>query len=126
MFDAATLGAHAIAPTRGPRGIGRAVFARNPEDRGSALERSASQRDFRDVTALTRLVGPSLKESPVGEFHPLQNHGCFLKIQPRIAWVQLAWVSIAQVAEEIDLPLAVGKEFGIQFVRIETGHRTTI
>jgi hypothetical protein len=49
-----------------------------------------------------------------------------LKIQPWIAWVELAWVSLAQVAEEIDLPLAVRKEFGIQFVRIETGHRSTI
>ena len=76
------------------------------------------------VTALTRFRGYT--SALVGEFRPLQNHSCFLKIQPWIARVELAWVSIAQVAEEIDLPLAVRKEFGIQFVRIETGHRSTI
>src|SRR5260370_13158504 len=62
----------------------------------------------------------------VGEFRPLQNHRCFLKIQPRIARVELAWISIAQVAEQIDLPLAVRKEFRIQFVRVKTGHRSAI
>jgi hypothetical protein len=56
----------------------------------------------------------------------LQNHRCFLKIQPRIAWVELVWVSIAQVAEKIDLPLAVREEFRIQFIRVETGHRSAI
>ena len=60
------------------------------------------------------------------EFGPLENDGCLLKIQPRIAWVKLAWVSIAQVTEKIDLPLAVGKECRIQFVRVETGHRSAI
>src|SRR3989442_986387 len=60
------------------------------------------------------------------EFRPLQNHGCFLKIKPRIAWVELARVSIAQVTEKIDLPLAVGKECRIQFVSVETRHRPAI
>jgi hypothetical protein len=32
------------------------------------------------------------------------------QIQTRIAWVEFARVSIAQVAEKIHLPLAVGKE----------------
>src|SRR5713226_901432 len=63
---------------------------------------------------------------PVGEFRPLQNHRCFLKIQPRIARVELAWISIAQVAEQIDLPLAVRKELRIQFVCVKTGHRSAI
>ena len=63
---------------------------------------------------------------PVGEFHPLQNHRRFLKIEPRIAWVELAWVSLAQVAEEIDLPLTVRKECRIQFVCVETGHRPAV
>src|SRR6266446_2195415 len=62
----------------------------------------------------------------VGKFRPLENHGCFLKIEPRIAWVELAWVSITQVAEEIDLPLTVRKECRIQFVCIETGHRPAV
>src|SRR5260370_8313220 len=62
----------------------------------------------------------------VGKFRPLQNHGCFLKIQARIAWVELAWVSIAQVAEKIHFPLAVRKECRIQFVSVETGHRPAI
>jgi hypothetical protein len=44
----------------------------------------------------------------------LQNHRCFLKAQARVAWVELAWVLIAQVAEKIDLLLAVRKEFRIQ------------
>src|SRR5258708_5335358 len=57
---------------------------------------------------------------------PLQNHSCFLKIQARIAWVEPAWVSIAQVAEKIHFPLAVRKECRIQFVGIETGHRPAI
>jgi len=56
-----------------------------------------------------------------GEFRPLRNHRCFLKIQPRIAWVEPTWVSIAQVAEKIDLPLAVRKEFRIQFVCVKAG-----
>src|SRR5271165_3164158 len=62
----------------------------------------------------------------VGEFRPLQNHSCFLKIQPRIAWVELRWVSVAQVAEKIDLPRAVRKEFRIQFVCVKTGHRSAV
>src|SRR6266849_1290083 len=61
-----------------------------------------------------------------GESRPLQNYGCFLKIQPRIAWVELARVSIAQVADKIDLPVAVRKELRIQFVRVETGHRPAV
>src|SRR6266852_6387127 len=61
-----------------------------------------------------------------GEFRPLQNQSGFLKIQPRIAWVELAWVSVAQVAEKIDLPLAVRKEFRIEFVRVKAGHRSAI
>src|SRR5216684_3798026 len=28
------------------------------------------------------------------KFRPLQNHRCFLKIQPWIAWVELAWGSV--------------------------------
>jgi len=56
-----------------------------------------------------------------GEFGPLENDGGLLKIQPRIAWVELARVSIAQVTKKIDLPLAVGKECRIQFVSVETG-----
>jgi hypothetical protein len=62
----------------------------------------------------------------VGKFRPLQNHGCFLKIEPRIAWVELARVSIAQVTEKIDLPLTVGKECRIQFICVEAGHRSAI
>ena len=61
-----------------------------------------------------------------GKFRPLQNHGCFLKTEPRIAWVELAGVSIAQVAEKIHFPLAVRKECGIQFICVETGHRSAI
>ena len=57
-----------------------------------------------------RKIRERLKESLVGEFRPLQNHSCFLKIQPWIARVELAWVSITQVAEKIHLPLAVRKE----------------
>src|SRR5258708_7214854 len=57
---------------------------------------------------------------------PLQNHSCFREIQARIAWVELAWVSIAQVAEKIHFPLAVRKECRIQFVSVETGHRSAI
>src|SRR6266403_3751251 len=69
-----------------------------------------------------KVLSPSL----VGESRPLQNYGCFLKIQPRIAWVELARVSVTQVAEKIDLPLAVRKECRIQFVRVETGHRSAV
>src|SRR5258708_20573072 len=53
----------------------------------------------------------------------LQNHSCFLEFQARIAWVELVWVSIAQVTEKIHFPLAVGKECRIQLVSVETGHR---
>jgi len=38
--------------------------------------------------------------------------------------VELAWVSVAQVAEKIDLPLAVKKEFRIQFVCVK--NRTSV
>src|SRR6266481_913362 len=69
-----------------------------------------------------KVLSPSL----VGESRPLQNYGCFLKIQARIAWVELARVSVTQVAEKIDLPLAVRKECRIQFVCVETGHRSAI
>jgi hypothetical protein len=40
--------------------------------------------------------------------------------------VELAWVSIAQVAEKIDLPLAARKEFRIQLICVETGHRSAV
>src|SRR6266478_2468412 len=60
------------------------------------------------------------------EFRPLQDYRCFLKIQARIAWVELARVSIAQVAEKIDLPLAVWKKCRIQFLCVETGHRSAV
>jgi len=46
-------------------------------------------------------------------------HRGFLKIKPRIARVELRWVSIAQVAEKIDLPLAVRKKCRIQFLGVE-------
>src|SRR5216684_4018279 len=49
----------------------------------------------------------ALMELLVGEFRPLQNHRCFLKIQARIAWVDLAWVSIAQIAEKIVMEFRV-------------------
>ena len=61
-----------------------------------------------------------------GEFRPLQNHCCFLKIEPGITWVELACVSIAQVAEKVDLPLAVRKEFRIELICVEPGHRSAI
>src|SRR5260370_17964923 len=38
---------------------------------------------------------------------PLQNYGGFLKIQPRIARVELVWVPIAEIAEKVDLPFAI-------------------
>src|SRR5260370_4141954 len=66
------------------------------------------------------------KQQTKAEERPLQNHRCLLKIQARIAWEELAWVSIAQVAEKVDLPLAVGKEFRIQFVCVETRQRSAI
>jgi hypothetical protein len=40
--------------------------------------------------------------------------------------VELAWVSIAQIAEKIHFPLAVRKECRIQFVSVETGHRPAV
>ena len=40
--------------------------------------------------------------------------------------MELALVSIAQVAEEIDLPLPVRKECRIQFASVETGHRPAV
>src|ERR1700680_3210949 len=67
-----------------------------------------------------------IQELFVGECRPLQNHRCFLKTQPRIAWVELVWVSIAQVAEKIGLPLAVRKEFRIQFACVDPGHGSAI
>ena len=33
--------------------------------------------------------------------------------------MELAWVSIAEVAEKIDLPLAVGKELRIEFICVK-------
>ena len=56
----------------------------------------------------------------------LQNYSCIFKIEPRIAWMEFAWVSITQVAEKIHLPLAVWKECHIQFVCVETGHRSAV
>jgi len=50
---------------------------------------------------------------------PLQNHRGFLKIQARIAWVELVWISVAEIAEKVDLPFAVRKEFRIEFVCVE-------
>ena len=40
--------------------------------------------------------------------------------------MELAWVSIAQIAQRIDLPLSVRKECRIQFIRVETGHRSAV
>src|SRR6267142_1349244 len=47
-------------------------------------------------------------------------------IQARVAWVELGGVAVAEVAEEIDLPLAVGKELGIEFVGVEAGHGAAV
>jgi AcrR family transcriptional regulator len=112
----------------GPRDIGRAAFVRNPEGPGTPLERSlrkGTSAESRCYAAPRQYLGLS-ERSLVGEFRPLQKHSCFFEIQPWIAWVELVWVSIAQVAEEIDLPLAVGKECRIQFISVETGHRPAV
>ena len=62
----------------------------------------------------------------VGEFRPLENYRCFLEIQPRIAWIELARVSIAEIAEKVDLPFAIREEFRIEFVCVEAGHRSAV
>ena len=56
----------------------------------------------------------------------LQNHSGFLKFQARVTGVNLALVSIAEVAEEVNFPLTIGKKFCIEFVRVEPGHRPAI
>src|SRR4029077_7516992 len=56
----------------------------------------------------------------------LKNYSCFLEIQPRVAWVELAGVSIAEIADKVDLPLAVWKECRIQFSCVEAGHRSAV
>src|SRR5258708_33008862 len=61
-----------------------------------------------------------------GASSDLQNDRCLLKIQARVTWMELARVSIAQVAEKIHFPLAVRKECRIQFVSVETGHRPAV
>jgi len=40
--------------------------------------------------------------------------------------VELARISIAEIADKVDLPLAVWKECRIQFVGVETGHRSAV
>ena len=40
--------------------------------------------------------------------------------------MELIVVSIAQVAEKIDLPLAVGEKLRVQLIGVETGHRPAI
>jgi len=53
-----------------------------------------NSRTFGDYWPLIRV--PFVPRSIFfGDFRPLQNYSRFLKIQPRIAWVELAWVSIA-------------------------------
>jgi len=41
---------------------------------------------------------------------------CFLKIQSRIPWVELGLVSVAEIAENVDFPPAVGEKLCVEFV----------
>src|SRR6266849_8081669 len=56
----------------------------------------------------------------------LQHYRGFVELQARIAREQLALVSVAEVADKICFPLAVRKEFRIEFIRVEAGHRPAI
>jgi len=56
----------------------------------------------------------------------LQNKGRFVKLQAGIAWVELAVVSIPEIAQRVDFPFLVRKKFRIDFVSSETGHRSAI
>src|SRR6266567_291580 len=55
-----------------------------------------------------------------------QHQACFVKLKPRIARRETAPVAVSQVNEKIHLPLAVGKEFGVDLGRIESRHRSAI
>src|SRR6266849_751724 len=50
-----------------------------------------------------------------GEVRPLQNYRCFLKIQARIAWVELARVSIARLQRRLTFHLPSGKNSAFSF-----------
>jgi hypothetical protein len=55
-----------------------------------------------------------------------ENQGCFFKAEARKAGKQLALIAIAEVAEEVGFPLAVGEELGVELVGIEARHGSAI
>src|SRR5579871_2960601 len=59
-------------------------------------------------------------------YKDLQNPACLREPQPRRARRHRRAIAIAQVAKEIHLPAAVGKELLVHFLRVEARHRTAI
>src|SRR5208282_4007123 len=51
---------------------------------------------------------------------------CLLESETGIARVQLAAVAIAEIAEEVHLPFAVGEKSGVHLGGIKAGHRAAI
>ena len=56
----------------------------------------------------------------------LEDETGFLKAEARVAGKQFFGIAIAEVAEEIGFPFAVGKELGIDLLAVESGHGAAV
>src|SRR5438132_5323701 len=57
---------------------------------------------------------------------PLKDAAGFVEAEARVTRKQLAGIAVTEIAEEIGLPFAVRKEFGIDPLLVESGHRPAI
>lgn len=56
----------------------------------------------------------------------LENQGGFLEVEAGIAGTKLGLVAVAEVAEEVSFPFAVGEELRVEFGLIEARHGTAV
>src|SRR6266851_118382 len=66
--------------------------------------------------------------SPFADVHSTnsQHQAGLFKIKAWVARLEIAPVAVAQIYQKIHFPFAIGKEFGIDFRRVESGHWSTI
>src|ERR1019366_7662397 len=57
---------------------------------------------------------------------PSQYLARLVKFKTRVAGKELAAIAIAQVAQEVGLPFAIGKKLSVHFCRVKAGHRAAI
>lgn len=56
----------------------------------------------------------------------LQHHAGLVEVETRSAWTEIGRVAVAQIANEVHAPLAVGEELRVHLLGVEAGHRAAI